>query len=198
MALTESRAQRVARAAVDQHRALQKRRELAGLLEVVVATDPKLIIEIGSDRGGTLWAWSQLAADVVSVTLDGGPYSSTPTQQGREIDRHGADVIVGDSHDVATWLRVGEVLNGRRADLLFIDGDHTYEGARQDVMAYTPFVRPGGYVALHDICEDQHCPEVGVWRLWPALRDSGQFAATEFIAEPRTWGGIGLLQIGTA
>jgi hypothetical protein len=35
-------------------------------------------------------------------------------------------------------------------DLLFIDGDHTYEGCARDVQQYVPFVRPGGYFVLHD------------------------------------------------
>lgn len=35
-------------------------------------------------------------------------------------------------------------------DLLFIDGDHSYEGCARDVMHYVPFVRPGGYFVLHD------------------------------------------------
>ncbi len=37
-----------------------------------------------------------------------------------------------------------------QVDLLFIDGDHSYEGCRRDVDQYTPLVRPGGYFILHD------------------------------------------------
>jgi hypothetical protein len=35
-------------------------------------------------------------------------------------------------------------------DLLFIDGDHSYEGCASDVVRFVPFVRPGGYFILHD------------------------------------------------
>jgi predicted O-methyltransferase YrrM len=35
-------------------------------------------------------------------------------------------------------------------DFLFIDADHSYERARSDWRLWTPFVRPGGYVAMHD------------------------------------------------
>lgn len=38
-------------------------------------------------------------------------------------------------------------------DLLFIDGDHSYEGARDDIVSWLPFVKPGGWVALHDARE---------------------------------------------
>jgi hypothetical protein len=37
------------------------------------------------------------------------------------------------------------------ADLILIDGDHTYEGCRADVLSLVPnHLRPGGYFVLHD------------------------------------------------
>ncbi len=38
----------------------------------------------------------------------------------------------------------------KRIGLLFIDGDHTYEGAKQDVLDWTPLVESGGLIAFHD------------------------------------------------
>ena len=35
-------------------------------------------------------------------------------------------------------------------DLLFIDGDHSYEGASRDVSHWLPSLRPGGILVLHD------------------------------------------------
>jgi len=35
-------------------------------------------------------------------------------------------------------------------DLLFIDGDHSYEGCRTDCQSWLSFVRPGGWVLFHD------------------------------------------------
>lgn len=36
-------------------------------------------------------------------------------------------------------------------DLIFIDGDHSYEGCKADVFNYVPwYLRPGGYFILHD------------------------------------------------
>lgn len=34
---------------------------------------------------------------------------------------------------------------------LWIDGDHTYEGARADVRLYKPFLSPGALVLMHDV-----------------------------------------------
>lgn len=56
------------------------------------------------------------------------------------------DVHRGSSLDVArAW--------NRPIDVLFVDGDHSYEGASTDLRAWLPFVRPGGWVALHDARE---------------------------------------------
>ena len=35
-------------------------------------------------------------------------------------------------------------------DVLFIDGDHTYEGVRDDWNNFSPFVKKGGVVYFHD------------------------------------------------
>ena len=35
-------------------------------------------------------------------------------------------------------------------DLLFIDGDHSFEGCRRDIECWVPFVRSGGWILFHD------------------------------------------------
>ncbi len=57
------------------------------------------------------------------------------------------DVFFGDSHseEAAQWAR-SQAPEGY--DAVFIDGDHTFEGARQD---YNTYGAMGDLVALHDI-----------------------------------------------
>jgi predicted O-methyltransferase YrrM len=50
--------------------------------------------------------------------------------------------------------RVEQRIAGRHLDLLFIDGDHTYDGVVADFNAYRHLVRDGGVIAFHDICMD--------------------------------------------
>jgi len=38
-------------------------------------------------------------------------------------------------------------------DVLFIDGDHSYEGAKDDWDNFYPFVKSGGWILFHD-CDD--------------------------------------------
>jgi len=35
-------------------------------------------------------------------------------------------------------------------DLVFIDADHSYEGCKLDILAWTPKVKPGGWISGHD------------------------------------------------
>ena len=180
----------VADEAVRVRRALQKPGELAGLLERLAAHRPKVIVEIGSDAGGTLWAWSRLPGPprVIGVDLPGGPYSS-----GAQLDTHGAVMIIGNSHLRQTRDLVRQQLAGELADVLFIDGDHTYAGARADYQAYRQLVAPGGLIVLHDIVPHPARPDVGVHRLWQEItwRQPGQ----EIITEPgEQWAGIGVLE----
>lgn len=39
-------------------------------------------------------------------------------------------------------------------DFLFLDGDHSPEGARSAFRTWTPFLKPGGVVALHNSVGD--------------------------------------------
>lgn len=56
-------------------------------------------------------------------------------------------ILEGDSYAVGNDWGKGEI------DLLFIDGDHTYEGAARDIQAWTPHVKLGGFVLFHDVAQ---------------------------------------------
>jgi predicted O-methyltransferase YrrM len=66
------------------------------------------------------------------------------------------------------------LLGSRGIDLLFIDGDHSYAGVRWDFEAYGSLVRPGGLIALHDVCLDPNNSARGfdVASYWRALKRS--------------------------
>ena len=86
-------------------------------------------------------------------------------------------------------------------DFLFIDGDHSYEGAKQDFENYSKLVRPGGLIALHDIQPDfatAYGVQTASWtggvpKLWQELVADG-LETTALISEPHQDGyGIGVI-----
>jgi len=57
--------------------------------------------------------------------------------------------IIGDSHDPGTVGELKTQLAGRSIDLLFIDGDHSYDSVKRDYELYGPLTKH--LIAIHDI-----------------------------------------------
>ena len=188
--------------------AAQKFDEFVQLVELVEARKPQTVLEIGTMAGGTLRAWCACAAPdalVLSVDLPdgawGGGYGEAdiPRIEGYRQPGQRLELIRSDSHLPSTRQQVVEALDGREIDFLFIDGDHTLPGVRQDFGDYAPFVRIGGLVAFHDILPHPLVPGCDVDVLW-AEDVRGRYATTwEFtvVGDERghgSWGGIGVLE----
>ena len=103
--------------------------------------------------------------------------------------------INGSSSDPNVQGQTAELLGGRPLDVLFIDGDHSYDGVRDDYLLYRGLVAAGGLIAFHDIVEDNggRYWSGGVPRFWTEIKKS--FRHWEFV---RDWGqggfGIGVLE----
>jgi predicted O-methyltransferase YrrM len=67
---------------------------------------------------------------------------------------------------------VAGAFNGR-LDLLFIDGDHSYEGCRSDALAWLPHLKPGGIIVMHDYDCAEGVQRVVAELIRPQQRDRG-------------------------
>ena len=184
-------------------RAEQVADELTALGEILATLRPKCALEIGTARGGTLLFLTRLAsprATIISVDLPGGRfgggYSSTRAWFYKRFARSGQrlQLLQGGSHTSDMMDRVKAVLGGQALDYLFIDGDHTYEGVKQDFELYAPLVREGGIIVLHDIAE--HPPATGcdVSRFWDQIKP--RYRHMEIIKDRQQgWAGIGVLWV---
>jgi predicted O-methyltransferase YrrM len=47
-------------------------------------------------------------------------------------------------------------------DFIFIDGDHSYEQCRKDIVNYLRFVKPGGILSGHNYHKDPNSAHPGV------------------------------------
>lgn len=150
--------------AVGRHGANQDDWELGRLVELVGgAIAGELVVEIGSDRGGTLWLWRELGADVIAVTLH--------TRADRQFLSHGAMVVVGDSTDVPTRNIVTHAINGRNVAMVFVDGGHDYFTASQDIQ-WAFQLAPRGLVVVHDINRSIRHPEIETYVAWAEQSDN--------------------------
>lgn len=63
-------------------------------------------------------------------------------------------------------------------DYIYIDGDHSYEGALRDYQLFWPMLRSGGFMSFHDISIKGHRPEgeYGVWKVWKKIARKNAFS----------------------
>ncbi|WP_295430234.1 class I SAM-dependent methyltransferase [uncultured Thiodictyon sp.] len=173
--------------------------EICVLIDRVRRLRPKVVLEIGTAGGGTLFMWTRVAApDALLISIDlpggdvGGGYSGWRAPLYRRFALPGQKVTLlrGDSHDPGMVRKLDRLLSGRSVDFLFIDGDHAYDGVRQDHECYARFVGHGGLIAFHDIHPgDDATTEVP--RYWRDVRH--RLAGSEVIASTDQRGfGIGV------
>ncbi len=153
--------------------------EFAWLCAKVQAVKPAQIMEIGSRHGGSLLMLShfiQPSAGIISVDLPGAEWGDQQSNMALEkvaslLRRRGFPVtcLLQDSHDSSTAQQVRQVTGEQPLDLLFIDGDHTYIGVRQDWEMYSPLVREGGMVVFHDLVTPPGDARVEVGQLFAEL-----------------------------
>ena len=119
--------------------------------------------------GSTLWSYDlhiPLRPDLPGVVLD--------RELADALERlgvaDGVHLVIGDSRTVE--------MPSDDLDILFIDGDHSYEGARADFERWGPRVRPGGHLLFHDAVDTGGYGNVypGVQRAVAEVARGGMFA----------------------
>jgi len=173
-AAQDPRAFWIACRAVRTHRAMQKPLELHRYLAFLRQRRVASVLEIGSLWGGTFFAHCAVAdPDATLVSVDWQPPDDAGTMASRFTaharGNQAIHCIWHDSHSETAHATVRAALDGHPLDVLFIDGDHSLEGARRDYEMYAPLVRGGGIVAFHDIAADVP-PGTGIPGLWHSIR----------------------------
>ncbi|MDH5631547.1 MAG: class I SAM-dependent methyltransferase [Gammaproteobacteria bacterium] len=178
--------------------------EIESLYDRVAELKPQRVLEIGTARGGTLYLWMQAAsadAELASVDLPDGdfggayPLARVPFYQAFPRPNQKLTLLRTDSHLPETLDKVKACFSAPVIDFAFIDGDHTYEGVKQDFETYAPLVRKGGLVAFHDILPRPAESGIKVDQFWNEIKNNYEYE--EFIGSPETGRaiGIGLLRI---
>lgn len=171
---------------------LQVPSELTRLAELVSREEPRRLLEIGTGNGGALFALAWAAAKGARLlSIDLTLYPAERRILYRTFVRNrDVEVWEADSHLEVTRDRVAAHFGGHPIDVLFIDGDHTYESVRRDYELYSPLVREGGIIAFHDIVEGP-CEAVGeAPRFWRDVRPELEPALE--LVESWDQGGLGI------
>lgn len=132
---------------------LQRKAEMQAMLQTAFEiAKPAVVMEIGSDKGGSFYHWLKCLPGVkkgIAVEYRGTPFEDSFSRMFPNIE---LCCLKGSSHAPDLVNRVEFFLRGEKIDALFIDGDKN--GTARDFAAYLPMMRPGGVVMIHDIDED--------------------------------------------
>lgn len=181
----------------------QNRSEILPLATLLQQRKLRVVVEIGTANGGTLFIWCAVAdpeAVVISIDLPGGIHGGGYPRWKSLIyrkfarPRQSLHLLRLDSHRSATRDRLKAILPPEGIDFLFIDADHTYEGVKADFEMYSPLVRRGGLVAFHDICISPPEIRCEVDKLWREIKT--RYKTWEYVENPNQGRyGIGVLEI---
>ena len=179
----------------------QKKEEIIKFIKFYWKQNPKIILEIGTYDGGTLFFLSKFAnPNAIIITMDlpfirrGVGYSPAkiPFYKSFRKEKQKIHFIRKNSQAISTIKKVENILKGRKIDVLFIDGDHSYEGVKKDFENYSPFVKKGGIIAFHDIIEHPSETKCEVSKFWNEIKDNYEYK--KIISNPNEkWAGIGYL-----
>ena len=116
-------------------RASIEKEDLKVLLPIISRTIPERILEIGMHQGYSMELWRKAFNPKTLIGIEINP----PTPESYMEDNSWWNT---DSH--------GGMVELPTFNFIFIDGDHSYKGVRQDFEKYSPLVEKGGIIAFHD------------------------------------------------
>lgn len=177
-----------------------------GDIEIIMhfAKDLDLVVELGTNIGTTSILLKSVAKRVCTVDVfenlsliadeqQRGVYQTSFNNNqhlfsaiSNKLAPFGVEVHQGLSHDFA------KKFNSQSVGMVFIDADHSYEGAKKDYNAWFDRVKIGGYYAFHDcipgfpvqdfvcgemmkddrVCVQEYYPETGI--------ESGNYSVVVF------------------
>ena len=157
------------------------------LYSLVKAKKPQVCVEIGSARGkSACYVGQALKENGAGKLYAIDPHA--PTEWNDEGSTDSFAIITANlaSAGVSEQVEIVRKLSdeaakgwSRKIDILFIDGDHSYEGVKRDWDLFTPHMNPFGIVLFHDTLwslqpEDPNFrKDMGVPRFVEELRQQG-------------------------
>lgn len=145
------------------------------------------VLEIGTKEGGWLLMLASVLPAPAHLCAVDSVYSSKFDISRQELRRLGHDVCLITKPSDQALSDVKKWLGADRLDVLHLDGVHVWPGVFKDWQTYSPWVRPGGIVAIHDV-EPTAPAAFGAQRLFRMLEKTYTTRLCE-----RTWrGGLGI------
>lgn len=173
--------------------------EWVHFLKFLESIQPKTYLEIGVCFGAALTTVKKILPSCRCLGIDivhPRDSDSSPVG-GKYVDEKYFEFIQGNSQSPTTMRKLLEHLNKQKLDVLFIDGDHGFEGCYSDFKNFAPLAR---IVAFHDITFSPFSHRGGwythfVWEYLKTQYEWKEIITPEIYNIPveERWGGIGIL-----
>lgn len=133
--------------------------EKAQLVRLLLASPGKYAIEIGCFRGVTslFLAEACKAAGKILICID--PWNNSQDWSDDSVYYYFLETIAPVKDQIVVVRATSDAalpklppdLKTAGCGLIFVDGDHSYEGAKRDLVNYYPLLSTGGVMAVHDV-----------------------------------------------
>jgi precorrin-6B methylase 2 len=142
------------------------------------------VLEIGAKYGASSYGFCNIFNKVVSIDIS---KENTINDIENKFDNY--TFILGDSHSSDTKNKLKEM----KFDVVFIDGDHSYDAVKQDYLDYKEFCKDEGIIVFHDIKHTTWTDSVGIQVpvLWKEIKYNYKYE--EIINNENDCFGIGIL-----
>jgi hypothetical protein len=145
--------------------------------DLVAELRPKLLVELGTDRGESYFGFCQSAVENDTGTrcfaIDSwrgddhaGNYDEVTFEQ---VAAHNREHYESFSTLLrSTFDEAADQFDDHAIDLLHLDGLHTEEAVRHDLDQWLPKLKAGGVLLMHDVMVRNR--GFGVWKVWDEIR----------------------------
>ena len=153
---------------------LQNPNDVWMIQEIICEVRPDLIVETGTNRGGSAALWAMVLQQVNPngrvITIDIKDYVPTEARD-LPIIKEKVDFLLGSSTDPKIVDEVRRRTEGKKV-LVLLDSDHSKKHVVDEMDAYGPMVTKGSYMVVQDTDINGHpvLPEFGPGP-WEALDD---------------------------
>jgi O-methyltransferase len=175
-------------------------------LKIIDSINPQIILEIGPLRAGTFYSFTQLVSKGIIISIEAPGIEKGLSDA--ETD-HLKSQIIENNHDNEIYFiknlpveealkKVKDILKDKQSDVLFLNGEHSYNGIKQEFEVLAQMVSGTGLIIVNDIHSLKNAPadeflnNSGVEQFWREI--SLLYRTKEIIFDRRQKGhGVGII-----
>lgn len=187
----------------------QKPEEYKQLINLLQSkSSKKYALEIGSNYGGTTVGFCNIFDNVITIDIK---YHENFDKLKQKFPNYNYLISDSKSNDTVNFIKS----LGIKFDFIFIDGDHSYDGVKNDYEKYKQFLSSDGHIGFHDTVSSEHnkkhniCVDVFWNEIKNLYKNSYEYFCDTKTLQYRTdnlfhqiikdveyklWGGIGVIE----